>query len=147
MALSERQWQFVRDHGSATMITVGADGFAKVARIGVAVVGGKLWSSGTKDRVRTKRLRRDPRCTLFVFDTANPLWLAIETRVTILDGPDVAKQTLRLMRQMQGKPTGPLTWFGGALEEDAFLQAMVDEGRIIYEFAPGRAYGIHEPVA
>ena len=124
------------------MITVGADGFAKVVRIG-----GKLWSSGTKDRVRTKRLRRDPRCTLFVFDTANPLWLAIEATVTILDGSEVAKQTLRLMRQMQGKPTGPLTWFGVALEEDAFRQAMVDEGRIIYEFAPGRAYGKHEPVA
>jgi len=147
MALSERHWQFVRNHRAATMITVGPDGFAKVARIGVAVVDGKLWSSGTKDRVRTKRLRRDPRCTLFVFDTASPLWLAIETTVAILDGPDAAAQTLRLMRQMQGKATGPLTWSGGALREEAFLQAMVDEGRIIYEFAPVRAYGIFEPMA
>ena len=146
MALSDSQRQFVEDHNSAAMITVGADGYAKVARVGVAMVDGRLWSSGTRDRVRTKRLRRDPRCTLFVYDTASPLWLAIEATVTILDGRDARALTLRLFRQMQGKPTGPLTWYGEALEA-AFLQTMVDEGRLIYEFVPERAYGIHEPMA
>lgn len=66
--------------------------------------------------------------------------------MTILDGPDAADLNLRLFRQKQGKPTGPLTWFGGVLEKDAFLQTMVDEGRLIYEFATERAYGIYEPM-
>jgi hypothetical protein len=145
--LSERQRQFIQDHNSAAMLTVGPDGYAKVARVGIAIFDGRIWSSGTKDRVRTSRLRRDPRSTLFVYDTASPLWLAIEATVTILDGPDVPEQSFRLFRQMQGKPTGPLTWFGGVLEEDAFLQTMADEGRIIYEFAPRRVYGIYEPMA
>ena len=147
MSLSDRQRQFVENHNSAAMLTVAADGYAKVARIGIAIVDGKLWSSGTKDRARTKRLRRVPRCTLFVYDTASPLWLAIEATVTILDGPEVPTLSLRLFRQMQGKPTGPLTWFGGVLEEEGFLQTMVDEGRLIYELTPQRVYGIYEPVA
>ena len=80
----------------------------------MALVDGKLWSSGTADRVRTRRLRRDPRCTLFVYDTGYA-WLALETSVTILDGPDAAERNLRLFRVMQDRPTGPLSWFGGSL--------------------------------
>lgn len=52
------------------MITIGRDGMPKPAR--------------AADRVRTKRLRRDPRCALFVFDAASS-WLALETQV--LDEP------------------------------------------------------------
>ena len=66
------------------MITIGESGFPKPVRVGIALVDGKLWSSGTQHRVRTWRLRRDPRCTLFVFDQAFR-WLALETTVTILE--------------------------------------------------------------
>lgn len=142
MSLSADDVSFLTEHHSAAMITVAADGQAKAVRVGVALVDGKLWSSGTSDRVRTRRLRQDPHCTLFVFDAAFR-WLALETTVTILDGPDAPEQNLRLFRQMQGKPAGPLSWFGGDLEEDQFLRAMADEGRLIYEFDVGRAYGLY----
>lgn len=122
------------------MITVTAAGVAKVARVGVALVDGKVWSSGTDDRVRTARLRRDPRSTLFVFETGWP-WLAFETRVTILEGPDVPEWSVRLFRVMQGRPVGPLQWFGRQLDEDQFRQAMIDERRVIYEFDVLRQYG------
>jgi hypothetical protein len=124
------------------MITVGRDGTPKAARVGVALVDGKLWSSGTADRVRTGRLRRDPRCTLFVYDTGYA-WLALETSVTILDGPDAAERSLRLFRVMQDRRTGPLSWFGGEVAEDDFLRAMVDEGRLVYEFEVHHTYGLH----
>jgi hypothetical protein len=123
------------------MITVGRDGFAKPARVGVTLVDGRLWSSGTADRARTKRLRSNPQCTLFVFDTQFS-WLALEATVTIIEGPDAPGLSLELFRQMQNKPSGPLSWFGGELEEEQFLQAMVDEGRLIYEFDVQRAYGL-----
>ena len=90
MSLSDRDREFLQGHHSAAMITVDAAGMAKAARVGVALVDGQLWSSGTADRVRTMRLRRDPRCTLFVFDPGFT-WLALETRVTILDGDDAAR--------------------------------------------------------
>lgn len=66
---------------------------------------------------------------------------ADEATVTILDGPDAPELNLRLFRQMQGKPSGPLSWFGGSLDEDQFLQQMSQEQRLIYEFDVRRSYG------
>src|SRR3954465_7918265 len=108
--LGEREREFLDANHSAAMITLGGDGVPKVARVGVALVDGRLWSSGTQDRVRTARLRRDPRCTLFVSD-AGWAWLALETEVRILDGPDAPDLNLRLFRVMQNRPTGELSWF------------------------------------
>jgi PPOX class probable F420-dependent enzyme len=140
MTLSAEQLQYVRDNRAAAMITIGRDGRPKAVRIGTAVVDGKIWSSGTADRVRTHRLRKDPRCTLFVFGGRYE-FLTLETTVTILEGPDAPQQSVRLVREMSGRPTGPLGWFGRELDEDEFLQAMVDEQRVVYEFKVERAYG------
>jgi hypothetical protein len=142
MNLSESDLEYLAANRSAAMITVSASGVAKAARVGVALVDGKLWSSGTQERARTRRLRRDPRCTLYVFD-ARFGYLTLETTVTILEGPDVPDLSLRLFRRMQGRETGPLSWFGGELDEEAFREAMIEERRVIYEFAINRAYGQH----
>jgi hypothetical protein len=142
MTLSESDLGFLQKNHSAAMITVAPDGVAKPARVAIAMVDGKLWSSGTLYRVRTRRLRRNPLCTLFVFgDTF--AWLGLETTVTILEGPEAAHLNLRLFRVMQNKPSGPLSWFGADLTEEGFLETMIDEGRLIYEFNVQRAYGLH----
>ena len=141
MVLSPKDLEFLEQNHSAAMITIGSASVPKVVRVGVAVVDGRLWSSGTRDRARTKRLRRDPRCTLFVWDKGFS-WLALETSVIILDGPDVPEQSVRLFRIMAGRPAGPLSWNGEELGEDRFRQAMVDEGRLIYEFDVLRSYGL-----
>ena len=109
MNLSEPDLEYLRDNHSAAMITVGGDGVAKAVRVGVALVDGRLWSSGTADRVRTERLRQDPRCTLFVFDAGFGS-MTLESTVTVLDGPDAPNRNLRLFRVMQDRPTGPLSW-------------------------------------
>ena len=141
MSLSEHDAQFLTDNHSAAMVTVGDDGVAKVARVGVALVDGKVWSSGTQDRVRTRRLRKDPRCTLYVHDPRFA-WRGLETTVTILDGPDAPQLSLQLFRIMQNRPAGPLSWFDGDLDQEQFLQAMADEQRLIYEFDIYRSYGL-----
>ena len=123
MGLSEQEVAWLGEHHAAAMITIGEDGMPKAVRVGVALIDGKVWSSGIQDRVRTPRLRRDPRCTLFVFDQAFA-WLTLETTVTILDGDDAPSLNLQLFREMQGKPEGPLSWFGGELDEPAFLARM-----------------------
>lgn len=141
MTFTEQQRRFLTQNHSAAMVTLGRDGTPKIARVGVALIDGRLWSSGTEGRVRTKRLRRDPRSVLYVH-SATPAWLAVEATVSILDGHDAAENNLRLFRVMQDKPTGPLHWFGGQLEEDGFLRAMVDEQRLIFEFEIHRVYGL-----
>lgn len=123
------------------MITVDDTGVAKAARVGVALVDDEIWSSGTGDRVRTRRLRRDPRCSLFVFD-GTFRWLTIESTVQILDGPDALDRNLRFFRQLQRRPAGPLSWFGGELDEDAFRARMLEESRLIYRFDVTKCYGM-----
>jgi uncharacterized pyridoxamine 5'-phosphate oxidase family protein len=140
MPLSDDEIEFLRKNRSAAMITVGSDGFAKAVRIGVAIVDGKLWSSGTSGRARTRRLRRDPRCTLFVFETGF-LYLTLEATVELIDGPEAVDFNVRLFREMQSRPEGPLSWFGGEYDEDRFRAIMVEEGRLIYQFQVQRSYG------
>jgi PPOX class probable F420-dependent enzyme len=141
MDLSEHDRLFLEQHRSGAMITLARDGTPKVARVGVALVDGKVWSSATQDRVRTRRLRRDPRCTLYIHDNEHS-WLALETTVTILDGPDAPELNLRLFRYMQHKPTGPLSYFGGDLTEEEFLTRMVEDQRLVYEFEVLKTYGL-----
>ncbi len=141
MNLSDRQRSFLESNHSAAMITIGEDGAPRAVRVGVALVDGKLWSSGTQDRVRTARLRRDPRGTLFVFDAAWG-WLTLETTVRLIEGADAAKMNLLLFQQMQNRPTGNLSWFGKELSPEAFMQVMEEENRLIYEFEVIRGYGM-----
>ena len=142
MSLTDSDKDFLDKNVSAAMITIGSDGIAKAGRVGVRLVDGKIWSSGTRDRVRTSRLRRDPRATFFVFD-AEFGYLTIETTVTILDGPDAPELNLQFFRGIQRKPSGTLSWFGGELDQEQFLQTMRDEGRVIYEGKIDKAYGMH----
>ena len=139
--LSEKEIEFLQNNRTAAMITVDSAGVAKTARVGIALVDGRLWSSGTQDRVRTRRLRRDPRCTLFVFGNSFN-WLTVESTVSILDGPDAPELNVRLFRLMQSRPTGPLSWFGKEFDDDAFRAQMVEEGRLIYQFEVERTYGV-----
>ena len=144
--MDERVAAFIDQHPSAAMVTLRADGTPHTARVGVAVVDGRIWSSSTQSRLRTKHVRRDQRSTLFVFDTSpDSKWLGLETDVTILDGPDAPQLNLRLMRQMQKDraPEDKVAWFGRMLSEEEFLAKMLEDQRLVYEFHVKRAYGYY----
>ncbi len=138
---------FLGEHHAAAMVTLRADGTPHVARVGVALVDERIWSSGTQSRVRTRHLRRDPRSTLFVFDS-EWRWLGLECAVTVLDGPDAPQLNLRLFQVMQqqmapaGAP-GKLVWMGQEKTHGEFLRIMVEERRLIYEFRIVREYGMY----
>ncbi|MBA3553125.1 MAG: pyridoxamine 5'-phosphate oxidase family protein [Actinobacteria bacterium] len=143
--------QFLERHHAAAMATLRPDGTPHVVRVGVGLVDGRLWSSGTQNRVRTGHLRRDPRSTLFVFDPYDSSnawnWLGLETTVTILEGSAAPEANLRLFRVMQGQPaTTPRTekigWAGQERTTEDFLRMMEEEQRLIYEFTVTRHYGM-----
>lgn len=149
--MDPRVQAFLEQTGVAAMITTKKDGTPHAVRVGVALVDGKLWSSGTEDRVRTKHLRRDPRSTLFLVDPKNPenayKYLGLETEVTILEGPQAQADSIRLFRLMQGiDPDNPqgrkLKWFGQEMDDDAFMATMHEEKRLIYEFEVKKSYGM-----
>ena len=130
--MDDKVRRFLENNHDAVMTTTKKDGTPHVARIGVALVDGKLWSSGTQDRVRTKHLRRDNRSTLMVFGANRYEWMGLETTVTILDGPDAPQLNLKLYRTLAGEPD----------DVDEYLAAMVSEKRLIYEFEVGKSYGM-----
>jgi hypothetical protein len=139
--LTPQQAAFIEANHMAAMITVGADGAAKAVRIVYTVVDGDMWSSGMHSRLRTRRLRKDPRCTLFVFDPVFS-FLSLETTVDILDGPDAPDLTLRYRRLLDNNPDGPMDYFGRTgMSDDEFRQAMVEAGRLIYRFTITKATG------
>ncbi len=129
--MDDKTRAFLEKNHKAIMSTTKADGTPHVARVGVGLVEGKLWSSGTLTRVRTKHLRRDPRCALAVLeDEGGWGWLGLECRGTILDGPDAPQLNLALYRTLAGEPD----------DVDEYLEAMVKEQRVIYEFEVLKTY-------
>ncbi len=129
--MDDRVTTFLEKYHGAVMTTLKRDGMPHVARVGIGLVDGRLWSSGTQQRVRTGHVRRDPRCTLFVMSDSPWRWVGLETRVTILDGPDAPELNLALYRALAGEPD----------DLDEYLEAMVREQRLIYEFEILKAYG------
>ncbi|MFN2489772.1 MAG: PPOX class F420-dependent oxidoreductase [Actinomycetota bacterium] len=130
--MDKRVQRFLENNHGAIMTTLKKGGAPHVARVGVGLVDGKLWSSGTQTRVRTRHLRRDPRGALCVLDASNPYsWLGIESRITILEGPEAPDLNLALYRAIAGEPD----------DVDEYKRAMVEEQRLIYEFSIERTYG------
>jgi PPOX class probable F420-dependent enzyme len=145
--LDEQVRSFLQTHSSAAMITMRDDGSPHAVRVGIAVMDGNIWSSGTETRKRTGHLRRDPRSTLFAFDN-EWRWLTLECRVRLIEGPDAHRKSLRLFRTMQSRlsqqpPPGMILWYGAPKSEDEFLTLMAKEKRLIYEFEADRVYGMY----
>jgi PPOX class probable F420-dependent enzyme len=127
--------RFLEKNHGAIQTTLRKDGTPHVARIGVGLVDGKLWSSATQTRLRTKHLRRDPRSSLAVLNYDDTYsWLGLDCVVTILDGPEAVDQNLALYRVIAGKDPDDM---------EEYRAAMVEEQRLIYEFEILRAYGLH----
>jgi hypothetical protein len=145
MNLSGDQIAFINKSRSAAMVTLRADGTPHAVRVGVVVVDGRVWSSGTEKRLRTRLLRHDPRCTFFVFEPGFG-FLTLEGAAKILEGPDVPTLSLKLFQTMQAEmappPTpGHILWNGKEMAPDEFIEAMIQERRLIYELEVERAYG------
>jgi PPOX class probable F420-dependent enzyme len=126
--------QFLEKYHDAVQTSLKKDGTPHVARIGVGLVDGKLWSSATNTRARTKYLRRDPRSTLMVISDNRYQWLGLETEVEIIDdGDGTIEQNLALYRVIAGKDPDDM---------DDYHRGMRDEERIVFQFNIKRSYGM-----
>lgn len=64
--------------------------------------------------------------------------------MTILDGQEGIDANVRLFRKIRKRPKGPIEFFGTEYDEDAFRAAMIDDGRIVYEFDVLRSSGVDQ---
>jgi hypothetical protein len=143
--LSADQRRFIATHPHAAMITVGGDGRPKAVKMEAAEVDGNLESASHADKLRTRRLERDPRCTLYFADDEHR-WLSLETSVEIVSGPDAPARLLRYFRVRDNKPTEALDYHSDRshytqLDDDAFLRVMADEDAVLYRFTVTKSYG------
>ncbi len=144
----EKALRFVGTYPDAAMVTLRADGSAHMARVEVGVVDGHICSTGSPALVRTRNLRRDPRCSLFVFGP-HPHWLGLETEVTILDGPEAPGLIVDLMaaRHKDAAPPGMVLAHDDELGRDRpytreeLMAHAGQEGLFVYDFRVLRAYG------
>jgi PPOX class probable F420-dependent enzyme len=133
--MNEREIEFLSHNHSAIIITVRKDGSPHVARVNCALIDGKMCSSGTQTRVRTRHLRSNPKAALCVLKEDNhALWLGVEGRVKIHELPDAFDRLLALRRLTGREPD----------DIEAFRQTMIREQRLIFELTPERTYGRFE---
>ena len=133
--MDDKVRQFLEQHHGTIMTSLKKDGTPHVARVSVGLVDGRLQSSGTKTRVRTKHLQRDPRSTLLVLGATPWEWLGLETEVTIIDDDDgTIAENLALYRVIAGKDVTDMA---------DYERGMRDEQRLVYQFEIKRAYGMY----
>lgn len=140
--LTDAQQDFVRQNTAAAMTTLGRDGTPHSVRVNVGLVDGKLWSSSTADRSRTRNLRRDPRATLMIWEPGHR-YLTVVTRANVIDDPDeVYDKSVVMYRAIAGSgPDDPLVRNGVVVTEDELRRTLREENRVLYELTPTRVYG------
>lgn len=143
--LSEAERRFVAAHPHAAMITVDGNNRPKAVKMEAAVVDGCLQSASHADKVRTRRLRRDPRCTLYFADE-DYRWLSVEADVEIVAGTDAPPRLLRFFRVREDKPTELLDYHSdrghySGLDDQAFMKVMAEEDAVLYRFKITKCYG------
>jgi len=129
---------FVRDKRNGMLIALKADGRPQSSNIAFAVGDDDVIRvSVTEGRAKTANLRRDPRASLHVNRDDFWAYVVIEADVTLLpvaQTPDDATvdALVDYYRVVAGEHDN---WA-------EYRQAMVDDGRLILELRPTRAYGM-----
>lgn len=129
--LSDRQRAFLEANHSAVMATVDGRGRPHAVPVLCALVDGRLWSSGTDLRVRTRYLAARPYASLTVLGQGFwGAWLTVGGPVETRRERGV-EDNLRLYRAVTGRDPDDLEEYGAA---------MVAERRLVYVLTPERVY-------
>lgn len=127
---------WLAERHQAVLVTLRADGSAQTSNVGYAILDGVAKVSVTEGRAKTHNLRRDPRAVLHV--TGDTFWQYVSVRatahlspVTAEPGDAVGRELLALYQAVAGPHP----------DDDEFLQAMVDERRLVLSLALESAVG------
>jgi PPOX class probable F420-dependent enzyme len=130
-ALSEQHRAFLAANHSAVMATVDDRGRPHAVPALCALIDGRLWSSGTDLRVRTRYLEARPYASLTVLGKGFfGEWLSVSGPVEIRRDRRV-EDNLRLYRAVTGRDPDDL---------EEYRAAMVAERRLVYVLTPERVY-------
>ena len=129
--LTDRQRAFLEANHNAVMATVDDHGRPHAVPVLCALVDGKLWSSATDLRTRTRYLAARPYASLTVLGQGfGGEWLTVSGTVETRRQHRV-EDNLRLYRAVTGRDPDDL---------DEYRVAMVAERRLVYVLTPERIY-------
>jgi PPOX class probable F420-dependent enzyme len=129
---AEEGLRFIADQHRGVLATIKRDGRPQLSNVAYALDDdGLIRISVTRDRAKTRNLRRDPRATLEVLGESWYEYLVVEARAAIEDGPTTAADLRRVYQKIRGEPHPD--W-------DEFDQAMVVEGRVLLALTIERVY-------
>jgi PPOX class probable F420-dependent enzyme len=130
--------QHVAATRNGVLVTHRRDGRAQLSNI-VHVVGddGLIRISITDTRAKTKNLRRDPRCELYVAGDNFWRFLVLDAEcelsaVAARPDDDAVEELVGIYRALRGEHPN---W-------DEYRQAMVNDRRLVARLTPSRAYGL-----
>jgi PPOX class probable F420-dependent enzyme len=130
-ALSEQQRAFLETNHSAVMATVDDHGRPHAVPVLCALIDGRLWTSGTDLRTRTRYLEARPYASLTVLTKGFwGEWLTVCGPVEIRRHNRI-DDNLRLYRAATGRDPDDL---------EEYRTAMVAERRLVYVLTPERVY-------
>jgi PPOX class probable F420-dependent enzyme len=122
-----------RNH-AAVMATLKRDGRPQLSNVAYFLDDdGALKVSVTKDRAKTKNLRRDPRVSMTCLDLANwHSYVVVEGHASFIEGEGALPELRRYYRRVSGKDHP--NW-------QEYDEAMVRDGRLLLVVIPDRFYG------
>lgn len=127
---------FLTDHQQAVIVTMGEGDVPHASSVLAHFDGAVFRISVTDGRVKTGNLRRRPLAVLHVSSDDFWRWVAAECDVELSDvaaeaGDAVTTELLEVYEALTGPHPHP----------DEFLQAMVDDHRLVLRCTPRRVYG------
>ena len=129
--LSARQRAFLEVNHRAVMATVDDRGRPHAVPVLCALIDGRLWSSGTDLRLRTRHLAARPSASLTVLGQGfGGEWLTVSGPVETRRQHRV-EDNLRLYRAATGRDPDDL---------EEYRAAMIAERRLVYVLTPERVY-------
>lgn len=127
----EQALEFVRRNKRAVLATIKRDGRPQLSHISYTLDDdGRIKVSVTRDRAKTRNLRRDPRASLSIVADDWHQYLVVEGTCEIID-EDVLPLLRRVYERIRGEPHP--NW-------EEFDAAMVRDGRVVLSISVDRMY-------
>jgi PPOX class probable F420-dependent enzyme len=128
-------WAKARHH--AVLITIRSDGRAQSSDVAYFLDGASFLISVTRDRAKTRNIRRDPRIVLHISDPTSWTYLSFDgiaelSPVTTSPDDDTSHRLVAYYRGVRGQDHAD--W-------DEYRQAMIEQGRLLVIFTPTTVVG------
>jgi PPOX class probable F420-dependent enzyme len=116
---AEQARELIGRHHRAVLATIRRDGRPQLSSVSYVLDhDGRIRISVTRDRAKTRNLRRDPRATLEILSDDWHQYVVVDATVEVEEGPTVLSDLRRVYQLIAGKPHPDWAEFDAAMVRD-----------------------------